>query len=118
MSDQGSTGEAGAESDDGEAVDAALDAVEPERLLGGEREDTPYLDDAEHWVRVYAELLDFKRALLALAHERVESMHDTAASEVEETDLKILRAEAERFARRLDFWGDRVRVLTPRPGNA
>lgn len=94
-------------------MDAALDAVEPERLLGGEREDTPYLDDAEHWVSVYAELLDFKRALLTVAHERVEAMRDAAAAEVEGTDLKILRAEAERFARRLDFWQERVQLLTP-----
>ena len=43
-----------------EAQNAALDAVEPERLLDGEDEQTTYADDAIHWTKVYRELLDFK----------------------------------------------------------
>jgi len=121
VSDHGSTGgeAAGAAGvpDDAEAADAALDAVEPERLLNGEREDTQYLDDAEHWAKVYAELLDFKRALLAVAHDRVASMNEAAGAEVEATDLKILKAEADRFERRLRFWRDRIRLLAERRPN-
>ena len=37
-----------------EAQHAALDAVEPERLLDGEDEQTTYVDDAVHWTKVYA----------------------------------------------------------------
>ncbi len=98
-----------------EAQNAALDAVEPERLLDGEDEDTSYVDDAVHWTKVYAELLDFKRNLLTLAEKRVPSMDDDAGSEVKDTDLKVLKAEAARFERRFDFWQARVGELSARP---
>jgi len=94
-----------------EALDAALDAVEPERLLEGEDERTAYVDDAVHWTKVYAELLDFKRSLLAVAERQLSSMEDEAESEVKDTDLKVLMAEAARFERRLDFWRERADEL-------
>jgi hypothetical protein len=94
-----------------EARSAALDAVEPERLLEGEDEDTAYVDDAVHWTKVYTELLDFKRSLLTLAEQRVPSMDDDAGLEVKETDLKVLKAEASRFERRLEVWQGRIREL-------
>jgi hypothetical protein len=94
-----------------EARDAALDAVEPERLLEGEDERTAYVDDAVHWTKVYAELLDFKRSLLAVAERQLRSMDDEAESEVKDTDLKVLMAEAARFERRLDFWHERADEL-------
>jgi hypothetical protein len=94
-----------------EARAAALDAVEPERLLEGEDEQTAYVDDAVHWAKVYAELLDFKRSLLTVAEQRVPSMDADAGSEVKETDLKVLKAEAVRFEQRLAFWEDRVHTL-------
>jgi hypothetical protein len=97
-----------------EASDAALDAVEPERLLDGEDEHTAYVDDAVHWTKVYAELLDFKRSLLAVSDRRMRSMGDDAESEVKETDVKVLEAEAARFERRLDFWQERVDQLKAR----
>ncbi len=99
-----------------EARKAALDAVEPERLLEGEDENTAYLDDAMHWAKVYLELLDFKRDLLSVAEERMEEMHDDAGSEVEETDLKVLTAEAARFERRLEFWQERIAALQASSG--
>ena len=98
-----------------EAQNAALDAVEPERLLDGEDEDTSYVDDAVHWTKVYAELLDFKRSLLTLAEKRVPAMDDDAGSEVKDTDLKVLKAEAARFERRFAFWQARVSELSARP---
>ena len=94
-----------------EAQDAALDAVEPARLLEGEDEGTAYVDDAVHWTKVYAELLDFKQSLLTVAERRLSSMDLDAQSEVQETDLKVLQAEAARFERRLEFWQRREREL-------
>jgi hypothetical protein len=98
--------------DHAEARDAALDAVEPERLLDGEDEDTSYVDDAVHWTKVYAELLDFKRSLLTVAEKRVPSMDDDAGAEVKDTDLKVLKAEAARFERRFAFWQARAGELS------
>jgi hypothetical protein len=95
-----------------EAQDAALDAVEPERLLDGEDEQTTYADDAVHWTKVYRELLEFKHSLLNLAEHRVTSMGDDAGSEVKDTDLKVLKAEAVRFERRLAFWRARTSELS------
>jgi hypothetical protein len=94
-----------------EARDAALDAVEPGRLLEGEDEHTVYVDDAVHWTKVYTELLDFKRSLMAVSEHHVESMGDDAESEVKETDVKVLKAEAARFERRLAFWQERAAQL-------
>ena len=96
----------------GEAENAALDAVEPERLLPGEEEDSVHLDDAVHWTKVYSELLDFKRSLLRVAEDRITSMYEAARTEVEETDLKILQAEAQRLERRQEFWRARSASLT------
>jgi hypothetical protein len=97
-----------------EATDAALDAVEPDRLLPGEDQDSVHLDDAEHWASVYAELLDFKRSLLQVAENRLASMRDAARTEVEETDLKVLQAEAQRLTRRFEFWQTREGRLRAR----
>jgi hypothetical protein len=97
-----------------EARDAALDAVEPARLLEGEDEHTTYVDDAVHWTKVYAELLDFKRSLMSVSEHQLQSMGDAAESEVKETDLKVLKAEAARFERRLNFWQERADQLRAR----
>jgi hypothetical protein len=97
-----------------EAQHAALDAVEPERLLDGEDEQTTYADDAVHWTKVYRELLEFKHTLLNVAEQSVVSMGDDAGSEVKDTDLKVLKAEAARFERRLAFWNLRTNELSGR----
>jgi hypothetical protein len=96
----------------GEAANAALDAVEPERLLPGEEADSVHFDDAVHWTNVYSELLDFKRSLLRVAEDRITSMDGAARTEIEETDLKILLAEAQRLERRQEFWRARSAALT------
>jgi hypothetical protein len=104
----------GEEPDTGEAESAAREAVEPERLLPGEEEDSVHLDDAVHWAKVYSELLDFKRSLLTVAEDGITSMHDAARTEIEETDLKILLAEAQRLERRQEFWRFRSATLMDR----
>ena len=97
-----------------EAREAALDSVEPVRLLEGEDETTTYLDDALHWTKVYTELLEFKHSLLTVAERWMPEMDDDAETEVKATDLKVLKAEAARFERRLAFWLERGRLLEAR----
>ena len=97
--------------DAAEAADAAQEAVEPDRLLPGEDERTPHMDDALHWMKVYSELLDFKRRLLLVTDERLVTMGDAARAEVEETDLKVIQAEADRLERRFDFWTARAAAI-------
>jgi hypothetical protein len=94
--------------DPADAADAALDAVEPDRLLPGEDESSLHPDDARHWAKVYTELVEFKRSLLTVTEVRLVTMEGPARAEVEETDLKILLSEAERLERRLHYWEARV----------
>jgi hypothetical protein len=98
-----------------EAADAALEAVEPDRLLPGEDEGSVHPDDARHWTKVYAELVEFKRSLLTVAEVRLVTMEGAARAEVEETDLKVLLAEAERLERRLRYWEARSGANRERP---
>ncbi|MBO0686150.1 MAG: hypothetical protein J2P45_23625 [Candidatus Dormibacteraeota bacterium] len=63
-------------------------------LLPGERPDTCYLDDAEHWAAVYTELTE-----LFLGHPGWESS----------------RQMLDRYERRLAFWRSRLEELSAQP---
>jgi hypothetical protein len=97
---------------DDRATVAAADAVDVERLLPGE-EPSDHREDIEHWIAVYSELLDFKRFMLDGASVRASQMATTEArTEIESTDLRLARAEAERFTRRLAYWRRRLEELS------
>ena len=100
-----------------EAKEAAIEQVEPDRLLAGEDEGTQHLDDAVHWVKVYVELLEFKRSVLATTEKHVGTMDPDASTEVQRTDLKALHAEAMRFERRLVYWRGRVKAMQDQAGH-
>lgn len=87
---------------------AAHEAVAPDRLLPGEDPSSRHLDDVVHWVTVYAELVEFKQAMLAAARARMQSMPEAAAREVAVTDIAVMEAEGERLRRRLSFWRERA----------
>ena len=93
-------------------VRAGEEAADPDRLLPGEDPNSHYLDDAERWVEVYEELLNFKNRLLEVAEDTLQGLHDKPARrEVIETDRMVLQAEVERFHRRLSFWQRRLSEL-------
>jgi hypothetical protein len=95
------------------AEDAAQDATDQDRLLPGEDSSSKQLDDAQHWVKVYTELLIFKRDLLSSTDEHLDDMSlEDARTEVRATDRLVLEAEAERFERRRRFWEERNRELS------
>jgi hypothetical protein len=83
---------------------AAAAGADPDRLLDGEDPETLQIHDADHWIRVYQDLLAFKRQLLATAHEIVPDLADAARDEVGKTDLTAMDAEAGKFQRRLQYW--------------
>src|ERR1700682_342414 len=97
------------------ADEAAQEAVQPDRLLPGEDEGTPYVEDAHHWVKVYTELLEFKAEIVSLTEERVPSMDPDSGAEVKATDLKVLRAEAARLGRRVAYWRAQAAGLEQSP---
>ena len=88
--------------------DAADDAVEPGRLLPGEDPSSRRVDDAEHWIGVYEELLSFKSTLLRETEARLAEMTEPVRAEIMDTDYVIMRSERARFQRRLDFWTRRL----------
>lgn len=92
--------------------DAALRAVDQDALLEGEDPASPHVDDAEHWISVYRELIEFKASVLgASAGEIADLDHKESRSEAKQVDVPILRAELERFRRRLAFWQARLEQL-------
>ncbi len=92
---------------DQSAHDAAQRAIDPDRLLEGENPETPYLEDATHWVTVYADLLSVKRDLLGVSELRLPDLPKEARQEVATTDLVLLDTEMKRFSRRLTYWRQR-----------
>jgi hypothetical protein len=91
---------------------AGEEAADPQRLLPGEDPASPYPDDAQKWIEVYDELLRFKNRLLDVAEDTIKDLHDKPArKEVIDTDRIVLRAEVERFHRRLSFWQRRLSEL-------
>jgi hypothetical protein len=93
---------------------AAVEGADPDRLLDGEDPETLQVHDADHWIRVYQDLLAFKRQLLATANEIVPDMADAARDEVGKTDLMAMDAEARKFQRRLHYWQQRRGELAAR----
>ncbi len=81
--------------------------------LPGEDLASPYLEDAQMWLRVYGELLAFKETLIADTDKALETLPPPAREEVGQTDAVILAAEAERFRNRVALWERRCQELTP-----
>ena len=86
-------------------------AVDPDELLDGEDPETLQLHDAQHWVRVYEELLSFKTALLKRAERMADDVSDSARTEIARSDLPIMDAQARKLERRIAFWRGRLDQL-------
>lgn len=95
-----------------EGLEAAHKAVDPDRLLPNENPDTTFAEDAEHWISVYEELLQYKDRLLAVTEATLVQLDQAPAGrEVAETDRTVLNAERDRFLRRIQFWQRRLAGL-------
>ncbi|MGH7775624.1 MAG: hypothetical protein ACREPI_00390 [Candidatus Dormibacterales bacterium] len=70
--------------------------------MPGEHPDSPYPEDAEHWVRVYEQLLQGAEALL------VAGWSPEGAGAPDE-----LRTRAARYRRRLRYWKRRAELAGP-----
>jgi len=97
--------------DEIEPHDAAEASVDQARLLHGEDATSDDPEEAAHWAAVYRELAGFKDELIVRSESRAASMGGEAAREVRETDLPVLRSEARRLHRRLDYWTRRAAEL-------
>lgn len=86
-----------------------------DRLLPGERPHTTYSEDAEHWVRVYTDLVGFNLKMMDQIGQRVPSISHSENGP-ERPDLVLLRAHVRRLRWRLRFWERRLVELTPTKG--
>jgi hypothetical protein len=93
-------------------LEVASNLTDPDHRLPGERdsEASPLLEDAQHWLQVYAELLAFKRTLLRTAEVHKERAPDEVVLEVS-NDQVLLRSELDRLERRHRFWEQRAQEL-------
>jgi hypothetical protein len=91
--------------------EAARKAIDLERLLPGESPSSSFIDDCRHWLRVYNELLQLKRQVIDATTAVEAKAEPDVRSEIEQTDMVIMRAEAERFERRIAFWEKRLAQL-------
>lgn len=84
---------------------AAAAARDPDRLLPNENPSTRSLEDATHWLAVYAELLRFKEGLMASADRDLLDRSAQVGRDLSPaTDLAALKAQNERLRRRLEYW--------------
>lgn len=90
---------------------AAEASVDEGRLLHGEDSSSSDPEEAAHWALVYRELAGFKDEIIERSEARARSMESEAAREVAETDLPVMRSEARRLHRRLDYWTRRATEL-------
>jgi hypothetical protein len=96
----------------GNVSEIADELGDPEHRLPGEvdSERSPLLEDAQHWLQVYRELLTFKRTLLRTADIHKEGAPEAVVEEVN-SDQALLRAELDRLEQRHTFWEQRAQDL-------
>ncbi len=73
-------------------------------LQAGEDVESPYLEDAEHWVSVYQELVQFKRDLLREIDEHVVDADHVQSEQEMGRDRRAAALELERIQLHLDYW--------------
>jgi hypothetical protein len=80
-------------------------------LQAGEDVETPYLEDAEHWVAVYRELVEFKLELLAQIDQHVEDAEHVHTEQEMGRDRRATELELERIQLHLAYWRQRREEL-------
>ena len=77
------------------------------RLMPGEDRRSPYEDDAEHWVRVYEEMIEIETDSLAQLEERDGGSNHSETNGAHENTERLTRHLAE-LRGGLDYWRERL----------
>ena len=80
---------------------------EPSQPLEGEDIATERWEDARHWISIYADLLEFKRGILARVGRDVANLQPLARKAAA-IDLQIIETQMAGYQTRLDLWYSRV----------
>ena len=92
--------------DDATARQAADRAIDQDSLLDGEDPESHRLDEAEHWIAAYSELVNYKDALLATSDGQLRAMITSEAlQESGGVDVVILSRQVEKYRRRTRLLG-------------
>jgi DNA-binding response OmpR family regulator len=82
-------------------------AKKASRALEGEDLQTKRWEDARHWISIYADLLGFKRGILARVRKDVANLQPSA-KEAAVADLDIIESQMHGYQVRLDLWYQRL----------
>jgi hypothetical protein len=75
--------------------------------LEGENLATTRWEDARHWMSIYADLLEFKRGILARVEKDIAAL-PLAAQKAAAVDLQIIETQMLGYQGRLDLWFARI----------
>jgi DNA-binding response OmpR family regulator len=75
--------------------------------LAGEDLETERWEDARHWMSIYADLLEFKRGILARVRRDIANLQPSAR-QAAMTDLEIIEDQMQGYQVRLDLWYQRL----------
>jgi len=82
-------------------------AKQPSQPLEGEDLETKRWEDARHWMSIYADLLEFKRGILARVRRDVAGLQPLARHAAL-TDVEIIESQMHGYQVRLDLWYQRL----------
>jgi len=82
-------------------------AQRPSRPLEGEDLETNRWEDARHWMSIYADLLEFKRGILARVERDLANLQPPA-QQAAKIDLEIIESQMQGYQVRLDLWYQRL----------
>ena len=85
--------------------------LNPHRGLEGEQIDSDDMDEVQHWIAVYSELVGFKKRVLETVYTSLDGLGPAAQKELRGLDVTLLVAQKGRYERRLAFWERRARDI-------
>jgi hypothetical protein len=97
---------------------AAIESVSPGLLIPGEDPSSPYIPDAEHWIRVYSELYNFTVGILNRLRAEMVDLQQPSQEYLRSHDVVVHEGQVQRFAERLAFWNERLAQLQARSGKS
>lgn len=89
----------------------------PAPLEAGEDPHSPYVDDADHWVAVYSELLEFRANLLWEIDRQAMDMAEVSGPGIAHI-RQVLKLDLERLRLHLEYWRARREELRARSHDA
>ncbi|MFN2452509.1 MAG: hypothetical protein ABR541_09170 [Candidatus Dormibacteria bacterium] len=87
-------------------------AGELDRALPHEDLNSPYIEDAVHWLAVYEEMITFKDEMLRLLRVKGRYVDAAFTNELRTVDIPFFEGERVRLERRRAAWKERHAQLT------